>query len=280
MVTAAARSIISHRRATSLALCLAIAPLFAAGALAQDSTETTEDSAAHPAIAVTLDSSEITPVPVPEEELAAFRDDPEFDYVEKVTPEGESFLSRILREINEALIDLMPDGDSSFLDLFTMIGLAVAAVILVVLISGIGRSFMRPAARLTSDMKEIDENIHEMDFEALIAEAVGAGRYRRAVRLLYLRSLKKMTDRGVIEWRLDRTNHDYMRQLGASAPQALPPFREATLAFEYVWYGDLGVDSTKFERIWRTFEGLDDTIRQAPVRTAGTAATNQHQRTS
>jgi Domain of unknown function (DUF4129) len=81
------------------------------------------------------------------------------------------------------------------------------------------------------------EDIHGLDFEALLTTAETAGNYRLAVRLGYLQVLKQLTDQGLIRWQPDKTNHDYLFELPAGPlPDA---FRELTRQFDYVWYGEL-----------------------------------------
>ena len=57
------------------------------------------------------------------------------------------------------------------------------------------------------------ENIHEVDFATRLAEAEAAGNCRLAVRLGYLQLLKQLTDRGLIHWQPDKTNHAYLAEL-------------------------------------------------------------------
>lgn len=98
---------------------------------------------------------------------------------------------------------------------------------------------------------EVTEDIHEINFEGEIEKAMSARNYRLAVRLLYLRSLKYLSDAHLIEWHIEKTNEDYLREL-AGAPQH-NLFSMLTHQFEYVWYGDFPVDAQKFQRINELF---------------------------
>ncbi|HAS41209.1 MAG TPA: hypothetical protein DCS93_12060 [Microscillaceae bacterium] len=92
---------------------------------------------------------------------------------------------------------------------------------------------------------EIEENIHEMDFDQLIAEAKSKQNYRRAVRLLYLQILKKLTDKALINWQIDKTNHDYERELAYTSLHQ--SFQAVTLRFEYVCYGDFHINRETYD---------------------------------
>ena len=60
------------------------------------------------------------------------------------------------------------------------------------------------------------ENIFEINFQQEIDKAVQAGNYRLAVRLLFLRLLKNLAEKNIIQYQQDRTNFDYLMQLGNS----------------------------------------------------------------
>ena len=85
-----------------------------------------------------------------------------------------------------------------------------------------------------------------MDFDRLIAEATAARAYRRAVRLLYLKTLKTLAADNLIDWQRDKTNHEYIAEL--RQPALRSSFAELTFLFEYIWYGDFPVDEGVFDR--------------------------------
>ena len=92
------------------------------------------------------------------------------------------------------------------------------------------------------------ENIHEVDFATRLAEAEEAGNWRLAVRLGYLQLLKGLTDRGLILWQPDKTNHAYLAELPVTGTLRTD-FRELTRQFEFVWYGELALTHVLYERV-------------------------------
>lgn len=210
------------------------------------------------------DSSDVVPDSALGRAIGKYRSDPAFDYERR--HEGLSWWQRFLRWLDDLLSGSPGDGgreSSPFLDVLGWIALAIVVCVIVVVVMGVRRSFLRPARRLVTGMQEVEEDIHEMDFDALIARTIAEGDYRRAVRLLYLNALKRMTDRGLIQWKLDKTNHEYLRELRNST--VIEPFRRATLVFEYVWYGDISVDETNFSKIRDVFVRLDRSLAGIPV---------------
>lgn len=97
----------------------------------------------------------------------------------------------------------------------------------------------------------IDENIHEMDFEKLIQQAVQQKDYRRGVRLVFLYSLKMLSDANHITWEQGKTNHDYVAEL--KAQELKGGFSELSVYFEYAWYGNFAISGETFGKVQGVF---------------------------
>ncbi|OUJ75594.1 DUF4129 domain-containing protein [Hymenobacter crusticola] len=108
------------------------------------------------------------------------------------------------------------------------------------LTSAFGRNPQRMPLAYTTE----GEDIHAVDFPSRIAEAESAGDYRLAVRLGFLSVLKQLTDRGLLTWRPEKTNADYLAELPAGP---LPvAFRAVAQQFEYAWYGELPLTAAHY----------------------------------
>ncbi|MBK9458401.1 MAG: DUF4129 domain-containing protein [Sphingobacteriales bacterium] len=135
---------------------------------------------------------------------------------------------------------------------YILIAAVVLLIIRLLLKADIGALFFRaPKGRKSLEHEVLDENIHEMDFEMLIEQAISGHDYRKAVRLYYLKTLKQLSDKGLLDWQINKTNYDYQLEL-AKTPHA-QPFQQLTLLFDYVWYGEMGVDKTQFGEIRDNF---------------------------
>ncbi len=88
------------------------------------------------------------------------------------------------------------------------------------------------------------EDIHDINFEAAIQQAIDDRNFRLAVRMLYLQSLKSLADRGKINWQLNKTNVAYVHELQGTAYQLI--FRDLTWQFERNWYGDVPISEEEF----------------------------------
>ena len=106
------------------------------------------------------------------------------------------------------------------------------------------------------DYETLEENIHVINFSDRIGEAVENQNYRLAVRLLYLQTLKSLTDGGLINWQPDKTNRQYAYELTGNAKRL--DFERLTTQFEYVWYGDFPVDEARFGAIRHQFNEFNE----------------------
>lgn len=96
-----------------------------------------------------------------------------------------------------------------------------------------------------------EENIHELDFKAAIDKAIASNNYRLAVRLLYLQTLKQLTDKGLIDWRINKTNATYVQEL--SGHQQQNEFMQLTNYFDRVWYGETTISYEQFADAQQSF---------------------------
>jgi len=77
------------------------------------------------------------------------------------------------------------------------------------------------------------------------------GKYREAIRHLYLALLSRLHRDGAIDYDPAKSNWDYFRSF-KGRPSALGPFRELTRRFDFAWYGNLEVS----QAAWNTFRGI------------------------
>ena len=109
-------------------------------------------------------------------------------------------------------------------------------------------------ANKTLHYTESLENIHEINFDAEIEKAIAQHNYRLAVRLLYLKCLKQLSDDELIRWQTDKTNSAYIYEL--NDPSLRQAFTLLTRQFEYVWYGGFTIDSHAFKNINQLFQNF------------------------
>jgi Domain of unknown function (DUF4129) len=136
-------------------------------------------------------------------------------------------------------------GDTNWLLILVLFAVAVG-VIMVLLGLKPGFLFRRKGGQAETAAAAVEEgeDIHNMRFETELEKAIRLGNYRLAVRIQYLDTLKKLSDRGLIRWMPNKTNWEYVHEL-AGAPYS-SGFRQITTAFEYAWYGEFTIDEPVF----------------------------------
>lgn len=143
--------------------------------------------------------------------------------------------------------------------LFLAAGLA-ALVFLVLKLVGIDMLgiFRRKSLSANLPFTESLENIHDINFDGEIERAVSQHNYRLAVRMLYLKCLKQLSDANLIKWQIDKTNSAYIDELTNAHQRQL--FSSLTLQFEYVWYGEFTIDGQTFKNINTVFQDFNKGI--------------------
>ncbi|MDR6785881.1 hypothetical protein ABIE26_004650 [Pedobacter africanus] len=126
-------------------------------------------------------------------------------------------------------------------------------VFIVVKFSGLDlKIFAGKAKAVDVPYSESPDNIHEINFNEEIDKAVAAANYRLAVRLFYLKSLKLLNDKALIDWQPEKTNQTYISEL--TDPDKKTSFTALTTQFEYIWYGEFFIDREHFIEVKDNFE--------------------------
>ncbi|WP_017733212.1 DUF4129 domain-containing protein [Nafulsella turpanensis] len=104
------------------------------------------------------------------------------------------------------------------------------------------------------------ENIHAIDFQTALADALQNQEWNKAIRLLYLSALKELTDREHIQWKPGKTNYQYQQEL--KLPQLQSPFRQLGYFFEWAWYGNFQMQEQSFREAEQHYQSLTQSLRQ------------------
>ena len=113
----------------------------------------------------------------------------------------------------------------------------------------------RPKTVAEADAGEITENIFGIDYTKEIDKAMKEGNYRLGVRLMFLRLLKNLSERNIIQYKQDKTNFDYLMQVSNSV--YYKDFFRLTHNYEYAWYGGFSVSPEIFTTIKNDFENFE-----------------------
>lgn len=197
-------------------------------------------------------------------QLEKLRAQSEFQYVEPEPAQSssDSIWSRFWRELWRRIAGLFSGKTYETRGryvVYTLFAAAFGYVLLRLLRLDVTGLLGRRGRALPLLYETLVEDIHGIDFATALAQAEQAGNYRLALRLGYLQALRHLTERGLIQWQPDKTNHDYLREL-AGTPQAAG-FRTLTRQFEYVWYGELPLTARQYPELREQQQSF---LRQLP----------------
>lgn len=127
------------------------------------------------------------------------------------------------------------------------------AVIILFLSSSNVFLFRRQSKKMaTGEQAEaVDEDIFSIDYEKEIQRAISSQNYRLAIRYLYLRTLKDLAEKGLIQYSQEKTDQDYVMQLFGT--EYYKDFFRVTRHFEYAWYGQFPISAHGFEVVQSHF---------------------------
>jgi hypothetical protein len=201
-----------------------------------------------PAMADTMESYADYPLvirAVPDTIMQALLADRDLQYKKKEPEQRKdmSWLDGIFSVILR-LVGLFP---------FTIICLILGGVgtLLYLYLKQNGYLFKRTKPDVNKTVKLTDEELDVATYHQQVEQAISSGRFRVAVRLLYLQTLRILVDKGVVTYSREKTNAAYLHSL-VSTPW-YKTFATLTLDYEYIWYGEMPVNDEQFNVIHRQF---------------------------
>jgi hypothetical protein len=190
--------------------------------------------------------------------LHALQRDPAFDY--KVDPEGESLWSKFMHW----LLKVFEVKKGTFAEdfwtgyLWYILFAALVGVILYIIFKNEIRGFFYRKRLISNSMEVLNDDINAYDFDKDIKEAEATRNYRYAIRLFYLKNLKALNDQGLIEWKIEKTNADYFREITNRDLQRI--FGRCTYLFNWIWYGDFPVTEPEYREATGVFHTFHNRI--------------------
>ncbi len=181
------------------------------------------------------DSSHVQARAFNEQAISEYKKDRQFQYdklSEPVTSLWDRFWAWFWRKIGELMSN--PVGNVTVKIIFILLGIA-AVVYFILKMTGDRTGLFGSRGKKGLDYEVGSEDIHSISFDDAIKEAVDKENYRLAVRLVYLYSLKLLSDKALIDWKPGKTNTAYVYELKQHA--ASDTFNHLTTSFEFAWYG-------------------------------------------
>ena len=198
---------------------------------------------------------------IPPEVMERYRNDSDFDYrfgYEQTISWWEQFKRWLAEQLSRLFGSVEIDFPIDWL-LYIFCAAAIIFAILKLMGVSIGGLFRRDESAGRMDMQPVmEQNIHKINFEEEISRAQQSQNYRKAVRLLYIWTLKRLADADHIHWHPGKTNADYQLELQQSP--LLPDFSSLSIYYEYAWYGEFPVDAPLYEKVNRLHRQISDQL--------------------
>ena len=189
----------------------------------------------------------------------------DFNYEIK-TGESQNLLARFLRWLLNSIgetfgFDISPQT-LLILEyiIYALMGLLVIYLLVRVFTNEKFNAIFSKKAKSIVDIDLAEQHIESVDLDALMAEALNTKNYRLAVRYQFLKILKILSQKGIIEWHFDKTNMDYQREIDQMDLQK--EFKKASYLYENIWYGEQPIDEKGYARTSSHFIHLKSTIPQ------------------
>lgn len=103
-------------------------------------------------------------------------------------------------------------------------------------------------------LEKLEEQIHEVDLEKLLAAYTRQQDFAMMIRIQYLIILKELSRRKIINWQKQKTNGAYLQELYGHNLFGL--FQKVTRLYERIWFGEVSLDEQKYKEIVPNFEQM------------------------
>lgn len=214
-------------------------------------------------------SSQLSPLPISQNQLDTYTNNPHFDYSEKDAQEGWWFrFKRWLSGIwSQFWTWIFGDyqSNSLLLFLFNSLPYIILGGILLFVVwlfykinpgSKLLHSKENPEVFYTDE----EEIVKSKDIRELIDQALSNEDYRLAIRYNYLLILQSLYQAELIEYAFDKTNTEYAREIKLNT--ILEPFKKVSLLYEYTWYGSFEVSKQDYTKANNQFGILHSKIKK------------------
>lgn len=172
--------------------------------------------------------------------IAEWRTKPEFDYTVEFKGSSFSLWDWFTDRFNQIMQNLFGDISLGYTGeiIWYVLGFgAIVAIIVYTLYRHPELLRWRNKKNAENDGYIVEEdNIYGIDFPSTIDQALKVGNYREAVRLVYLQTLRHLSDAGKIDWQPAKTPSQYLNEYTGR------PFHHLTTTFVRIRYGGYDAD--------------------------------------
>ncbi len=226
-------------------------------------TKVVQDSTVYSLEELQKDTSSLYPITLDEDQIKDYQNDSDFDYTEALEEDNWwTHFKQWLNDIWSSFIRWLLGSDevtgtgSVLIRLFPYLIIASLIGLLIWVFTRMDTGQLSLEKRQTAQafLSDDEELIKRDDIQTLIDKAIAEGNYRLAIRFYYLLALQKMSTKELIDWQVQKTNHEYIYEV--EDLNVRKQFRHVTDIYDYIWYGNFEVDSAIFEKAQSSFVTL------------------------
>ena len=178
-------------------------------------------------------------------QIAAWRQDGAYDYDRELVSQ-DSLGQWLLARLNELLMQILDSRAAELLTRPVLIAIGVAVVAVILWFVYKNRPELFSFRRKTAAGGEVqEETIYGIDFDREIRGATARGNWQEAVRYVYLKTLRYLSDHQRINWQLYKTPTEYVYE------ESHPAFRQLTTHFLRVRYGNFEATEALYDEVRR-----------------------------
>ncbi|MBL6445569.1 hypothetical protein JMN32_04570 [Fulvivirga sp. 29W222] len=146
-----------------------------------------------------------------------------------------------------------------------IIVIAVFIIILIVVISKLAGNNLRIKAKhkggdMQQKLEDIEQNLMESDLMQWLKKVVEDKNYRLALRIYYLIIIKELATKGLINWKKEKTNMDYLYEMRGH--NTYDRFEEVTGIYQLIWYGEKNMGDQYLVEMSHKFKSYYQSINQ------------------
>lgn len=197
-----------------------------------------------------------------ESKIEDFRADKHFQYDQEYArpPQIPKWLWNILDYIIKPVVKTIDFIFTSGVMKIVLIVLVTALVVVIIMrLQGVTLKSLLGKQKMENDQTQfIAEDVNAMNFDELINQSLDDKNYRLVVRFLYLKNLKLLSDKAIIEWNPNKTNYSYESEIRSE--QIRSGFRNTTRIFDFVWYGEFILNEDNFGDAYNYFKEFNQLV--------------------
>ncbi len=200
---------------------------------------------------------------LPEDSVSAWQNQKNYAYIKDADAQLKAWRKSLMnkpekkRRSSPSWISTLFEGSFMSILLWTLAAIFVGFILYkLVLNKGL---FSGNFSRKNVEKVELteDELFLKQDFASLAKSFEDKQDLRSAMRYNFLFTLNKLKERGLIDFKIDKTNRKYLSELDANYK---PTFARLAKYYEYAWYGNINFNESEYTAIKTSFQQFNATI--------------------